>query len=147
MAAVAPAKVELPFAYSALVHFSSSLQVDKAPLGRGEGRDKRTLKDGVNSGEVGADGHDDHGEGEGEKLDYDISGGIVRRRGPGLKWGGGFQAVQVDMSYVGTAGLMSDCWPAAVAGLAPTGSSWSRMVFSVEMILRLVILTDAWGIE
>lgn len=41
-------------------------------------------------------------------------------------------------TYVGTAGLMSDCWLAA--GLLPTMSSLSRMVFSVDMILRVDIL-------
>lgn len=42
------------------------------------------------------------------------------------------------ITHSGTAGLMSDFWLAA--GLAPTWSSWSRMVFSVEMILRVAII-------
>lgn len=41
-------------------------------------------------------------------------------------------------SHVGTAGLISDCWLAG--GLAPTKSSLSRMVFSVDIILRVAIL-------
>lgn len=36
-------------------------------------------------------------------------------------------------TYMGTAGAILDCVPAA--GLAPTMSSFSRMVFSPEMIL------------
>lgn len=46
-----------------------------------------------------------------------------------------------ERTHVGTAGLMSDGWSAA--GLAPTVSSLSKMVFSVEMILRVAIFV--WG--
>lgn len=41
-------------------------------------------------------------------------------------------------TYVGTAGAMLDCVPAA--GLAPTMSSFSRMVFSPEMILWVAMV-------
>lgn len=60
------------------------------------------------------------------------------------EWISGPDGWVVAPSYVGTAGLMSD-WAAGLA--STTGSSWSRMVFSVEMILRLVILMswDFWG--
>lgn len=46
-------------------------------------------------------------------------------------------------TYMGTAGAMLDCVPAA--GLAPTMSSFSRMVFSPEMILwvAMVLLAGA----
>lgn len=36
--------------------------------------DKRTLEDCVYGGEVGADGHDDHGKGEGQELENNIPG-------------------------------------------------------------------------
>lgn len=45
---------------------------------------------------------------------------------------------EVWQAYAGTAGAMFDCWLAA--GLAPTASSFSRIVFSDDMILREDIL-------
>lgn len=45
-------------------------------------------------------------------------------------------------AYMGTAGAMLDFVPAA--GLAPTMSSFSRMVFSPEMILWVAMLLT-WG--
>lgn len=48
------------------------------------------------------------------------------------------KARSLTMTSVGTAGAMLDCWSAA--GLEPTVSSFSRMVFSSEMILRVAIL-------
>lgn len=43
---------------------------------------------------------------------------------------------------MGTAGAMLDCVPAA--GLAPTISSFSRIVFSPPMILCVAIAFLAW---
>lgn len=54
-----------------------------------------------------------------------------------------FQDGRDGAPHMGTAGLMSDLSPAA--GLAPTVSSLSRMVFSVEMILRVAMLTTGFG--
>lgn len=48
------------------------------------------------------------------------------------------KARSLTMTSMGTAGAMLDCWSAA--GLEPTVSSFSRMVFSSEMILRVAIL-------
>lgn len=57
--------------------------------------------------------------------------------GSGEDWEGVRGGVASSFTHVGTAGLMSDFWLAA--GLLPTVSSLSRMVFSVEMILRVAI--------
>lgn len=53
------------------------------------------------------------------------------------------KARSLTMTSMGTAGAMLDCWSAA--GLEPTVSSLSRMVFSSEMILRVAILTGWKG--
>lgn len=138
IAAVAPAKVEFPE-----VAGTEYLVTRSGGRGKGEEGGVRTFEDGGHGGEVGADGHDDHGGCEGEELDDDMSGGERQFRWCEIKRGTAKVGPPGGGLYVGTAGLMSDFWLAA--GLEPVGSSWSRMVFSVEMILREAILIYVSG--
>lgn len=96
------------------------------------GREKRKLafKDGVHGGKVGADGHYDHGECEGEELEDDISlkGALLEslyKRSKGAREGTAVWCSVVTFSYNGTAGLMSDCWLAAAPAEAGLVSTWS----------------------
>lgn len=50
-----------------------------------------TFKDGVHGREVRADGHDNHGKGEGEELDDDIPASCQRLRCSGMTTQGSFE--------------------------------------------------------
>lgn len=92
-----------------------------------------TAEDGVDRCKIGADGHDDHGQGEGEELQDYVAGSVNNKISHRLSR----RKKEAAATHAGTAGVMLDFSPAA----EPV-SSWSRMVFSSEIILRVAIVLE-----